>query len=276
MAQSARLVAIDGAQLEVRDWGAGEPVVFVQTALVADELWPLAREPALATDYRKVLYHRRGYAASSPVDGPGSVAADAADCRALLAAMEIPTAHVVGVSYSAAVGLHLAAAAPECVHTLTLLEPPPVVTPSAAAFRAANDRLARTRRQRGPAAASDELLTLVFGPAWRQALEEQLPGSVAQMERDSATFFDTDMPALLRWRFGPADVDRIACPVLHIGGTDSGPWFAEVRDVIRAWFPWAADVVIDGADHSLALTHPGQIADALRAFIARHPLPRSA
>ena len=270
-----RLVPVQGAELEVSDWGSGEPIVFVQTALTADELRPLAREPALENGYRKILYHRRGYAGSSAVDGPGSIARDAADCRALLAAMAIDRAHFVGVSYSAAVVLQLAADAPQCTHTLGLLEPPPLHTPSASEFRAANHRLVQTRRVRGPTVALDEFLSTVIGPGWRNVVEDQLPESSAQMERDTVTFFDTDLPALLGWQFGLADVRRVECPVLHVGGTDSGRWFAEVRNVILDWFPQADDVVIDGADHSLALTHTREVADVLMAFLGRHPIPRA-
>ena len=50
----------------------------------------------------------------------------------MLDALGIGRAHIVGVSYSAAVALQLAADAPYVVHTLALLEPPPVHTPSAA------------------------------------------------------------------------------------------------------------------------------------------------
>lgn len=39
-----------------------------------------------------------------------------------------------------------------------------------------------------------------------------------------------------------------------------------------AWFPDAEDVVIDGADHSLALTHAPQIARALSTFLQHHPI----
>jgi hypothetical protein len=39
-----RLVAVGDAELE----GSGDPIVFLQTALTADELVPLANEPALA------------------------------------------------------------------------------------------------------------------------------------------------------------------------------------------------------------------------------------
>jgi pimeloyl-ACP methyl ester carboxylesterase len=269
---SVRFVAVQDAELEVFDWGSREPVVFVQTALTADELAPLANEPALEHGYRKILYHRRGYAGSSPVDGTGSITRDAADCRALLAAMGIERAHIVGLSYSGAVGLQLAADAPECTHSLTLLEPPPVHTPSAPEFHAANDRLLRIRRERGCEAALDEFLTTVIGLNWREVVEGHVPGAAAQMERDTVTFFDTDLPALLNWQFGVADARRVICPVLHIGGTDSGPWFAQVRELIRGWLPRAEDVVIEGADHSLALTHPSEIAGGLVALLRAHPI----
>lgn len=135
-----------------------------------------------------------------------------------------------------------------------------------------NARLADVRRAHGPAVALDDFLTLVMGPEWRIDAERGLPGSVEQMERDSRTFFDTDLPALLTWRFTAADASRITCPVLHVGGTGSGPWFAEGRELVLAWLPQAEDVVLAGADHSLAITHPAEVAAALVAFLRRHPI----
>ena len=265
-------ISIDGAQLEVEVRGSGEPVVLLQTALLADEFVPLAQQPALRESFQTVLYHRRGYAGSSPVDGAGSIARDAADCRALLSVLGIERAHVVGLSYSGSVALQLAADTPDYVHSLTLLEPPPVHVPSADEFRAANARMLATRRNRGPGAALDEFLTVVVGPNWRVVAELSLPGSAEQMQRDAHTFFDTDLPALLAWRFTATDAHRIACPVLHIGGTDSGPWFAEVRNLVFSWLPQTEDIVLHGADHSLAITHPAEIAAALVPFLRRHPL----
>ena len=130
--------------------------------------------------------------------------------------------HLVGVSYSAAVALQLAADAPQHVRTLTLLEPPPVHVPSAPAFRAANARLQEVRRRHGPAVALDELLTAVIGPTWRADAERAVPGSAEQMQRDTATFFDMDLPALLSWEFTEADARTITCPVLHMAGLTVG------------------------------------------------------
>lgn len=267
-----RLVEIGDIELEVDDVGTGDPVVLVQTALTADELAPLAEQLSARGEYRTVVYHRRGYAGSSPVHGPGSVVRDAADCRDLIVAMGLGRVHVVGHSYSGAVGLQLAVDAAEHVHTLTLIEPPPVHVPSSRDFRAANAALMEARRTDGPTAALERFLALAIGPDGQIEVEQRLPGAAEQMQRDAATFFDTDLPALLSWRFDLDDAHRVNCPALQISGSDSGPWFAEVRDLLRSWLPWAEEVEINGADHFLALTHTSQVAQAVADFLDRHAI----
>lgn len=267
-----RMIAVGDARLDVLDQGSGEPVLFIQTGLTADELLPLADR--LRLRFRTILYHRRGYGRSTPIADPGSILSDAADCRGLLEALRIPRVHVVGLSYSGAVGMQFAADAEDSVHSLTLIEPPPVHVPSAAEFRAVNERFFAARRDRGPEVALDELLTRVIGSNWRTDMERHLPGSAEQTRRDAHTFFDADMPALLAWQFSAGDAARVTCPVLHVGGSDSGPWFAEVRRLVLDWFPGADDVVVNGADHSLAITHTDQVATAIITFLRRHPLPK--
>jgi pimeloyl-ACP methyl ester carboxylesterase len=277
MSQSAmRRIPVDAGELEVEVRGAGEPVLLIQTALVADEFLPLANQPVLADHYRVIRYHRRGYAGSSPVQGAGSIQRDAADGQALLAALGVARTHVVGVSYSGAVALQMAADSPTCVRSLTLLEPPPVHVPSAAEFFAANAQLMQEYHAHGPVVGLNRFLTRVIGPDWRAAIERAVPGAAEQMGQDIGTFFDNDLPALLAWQFGAEDARRITQPVLHIGGSDSGQWFAEVRDLMLAWLPQAEDVVLAGADHSLALTHPAEVATALVGFLRRHPIPEEA
>ena len=123
----------------------------------------------------------------------------------MLEALGIEQAHVVGLSFSGAIALQLASAVPDRVHSLILIEPPPVHVPSAAEFRAANARLQESRRSAGVAAALDEFMTLLMGQHWRSEMQGNLPGSVSQMERDAATFFDIDIPALFTWTYTAAE-----------------------------------------------------------------------
>lgn len=268
MPDSTRRISLPDAVLEVEVRGSGEPVVLIQTALTADEQAPLADRLLLDGDYQVILYHRRGYAGSSAVEGPGSVERDAVDCRLLLAELGVDAAHVVGLSYSGAVALQLAVTAPDCVRSLCLVEPPPVHLTE---FRTAILELIGQSRTQGTAAALDQFMTALTGPDWRGDLERHVPGGVAQMDRDADTFFATDLPALLSWRFAKEDAEPIDRPVLYVGGTDSGPWFAASRERILEWLPQTEDVMIDGADHSLAVTHAPQLAAALTTFLRRHP-----
>jgi pimeloyl-ACP methyl ester carboxylesterase len=265
-----RRVTLPDATLEVDVRGSGEPIVLIQTALVADEFEPIASRPALRDNHTIVLYHRRGYAGSSPVQGPGSIPRDAIDCRRLLAELKIERAHVVGLSYSGAVALQLAADAPESVHSVCLIEPPPVHIPNAGEFLAANEQFIDDHRLDGSAVALDRFLTRVIGPDWRRDIEQHIPDAAAQVEHDADTFFATDLPALLNWRFSSDDARRITQPALYLGGTASGPWFAQVRQLILAWLPHAEHVIIPSADHSLALTHAPQAATAIASFLRRH------
>lgn len=77
---------------------------------------------------------------------------------------------------------------------------------------------------------------------------------------------------MLDWQFTAADARRITGPALYLGGTDSGPWFAEVRELMLSWLPQAQNVVITGADHALATTHSAELATALLRFLQRHPI----
>lgn len=267
-----RLVSIGEADLEVDVRGSGEPVMLIQTALTADEFLPMARQPTLEESYRVILYHRRGYGRSSPAVGPGSILRDARDCQDLLAVLGIESAHIVGVSFSAAIALQLAVTAPSRVHTLALIEPPPVYVPNAEEFIAANKELLKLHRTEGTSMALDNFLNRLMGPQWREDLETQLPGAVRQVERDAATFFATDIPALLSWDFDAKAARRINQPTLYIGGSESGPWFEAVHKLMSDWLSRSEDVIIAGADHSLTVTHPGQVARALTNFIARHPI----
>ena len=57
---AATLVPANGVELEVIIEGTGEPVLLIQTALLAEEFAPLTREPGLRDRYQLIRYHRRG------------------------------------------------------------------------------------------------------------------------------------------------------------------------------------------------------------------------
>jgi len=257
-------VSVGDGVLEVRDLGAGDPALFIQTGLTADELLPLAADPAL-DGYRRIVLHRRGYSGSSAAVLPTTIAGEAVDCARLLDALGLNRVQVVGYSYSGAVALQLAADHADRVSGLVLIEPPPTITDLRDDFVATVEGLLTIRRDSGVAAALDAFFAMLGTPEWWTGLEAHAPEARAQMRADAATFFDGDLPALLAWevRDTPA---RVACPVLSVGAEGSGPWWEAVRAQLRDWFPEADEVVVAGADHGLAVTHAPEVAEALRRF----------
>jgi pimeloyl-ACP methyl ester carboxylesterase len=266
---------IDGAELAYDVAGAGEPVVCVHGALIADAFRPLLAAPGLADRYRLIHYHRRGYGGSSHPPGPADVARQAADCRGLLRHLGVARAHVVGHSYGGVVALQLALDAPEVAHSLALLEPALAVGASAQAYRASLAAGAQRYREAGAAVAVEEFLRA----RWRgdrAALERAVPGAVAQAVADAGTSFEGELPGLLGWRFGEAEARRVGQPALSVLGGESdafGPRFGEAHRLLLAWLPQAEGAVLPGTTHLMHLEDPRGLAAALAAFWARHPLP---
>ncbi|MGN6723828.1 MAG: alpha/beta fold hydrolase [Marmoricola sp.] len=257
-------VSVGDGVLEVLDLGAGEPALFIQTGLTADELLPLAADQALDS-YRRLVLHRRGYAGSSPAVHPSSIAREAADCVAVLDSLGLAQVQVVGFSYSGAVALQLAADRPDRVAGLTLIESPPTQTTYRDEFVAVVNDLLAIRRKDGVAAALNATLDMLGTPEWWAALDPHVPDAREQMRADAATFFDGDLPALVAWE--PDDLaTRITCPVMYVGGDGSGPWWEAARAQVLEWFPTSESVVIAGADHGLAAIHATEVAVALRRF----------
>jgi pimeloyl-ACP methyl ester carboxylesterase len=258
-------LAVAGSHVEVEELGAGEPVVVVQTALSVHEHAPLSR--ALSTDFHVWHVHRPGYGGSGPVRGPASITADADLVASVLDDLDVGPAHLVGASYSAAVVLTLASRHDRAARSVAVVEPPPYDTPAAAGFRAACRSILDVRSRAGAGAALDEVMTMVDGPDWRAHAERDLPGSVADMERDAATFFDADLPALLRWTFDDEQAATIACPTLLVGGAESHERFHEMLTRLERVLARTTRVTVAGAGHSAALTHPAEVATAVRRHV---------
>ncbi|WP_077488483.1 alpha/beta fold hydrolase [Sinomonas mesophila] len=271
-------VTVDGGVLDVellgeaaRTGGSRRPVLVVQTALEAEELLPLARLLAASGSCRVAYLRRAGYGAPGSPAARGSVAGDAADCEAVAAALGWGPLHVIGASYSSAVALSWASEHPGAVASLSLLEAPPTHTGAGERLRELSVELAAVHAESGPAAALDSFMRLLAGPDWRAAREAAIPGSVEALERDAPAFFGGDMPAVLGWRFGPDEAARVRCPVLYVGGGDTGPLFAEVGPWLASLVPQTQRQTIPGAGHDLDLTHAREAAELVLGFLDSRP-----
>jgi pimeloyl-ACP methyl ester carboxylesterase len=102
-------------------WDDRPAAVLVHGSFAADPEYTWREQRPLATRYRLLAQHRRGYGKAAPRIGL-DCEQDVADTAALLG--EGAGSHLVGFSYGGIVSLLTAAAYPERVRSLTLIEPP--------------------------------------------------------------------------------------------------------------------------------------------------------
>jgi pimeloyl-ACP methyl ester carboxylesterase len=195
---------INGIQLQHEVVGSGGPMLFIHGAHIADALQPLVAEPALKR-FQRIRYHRRGLGGSTrPVEtGPTSVAVQAEDAVRLLDHLGADRAHVVGHSLGGAIALELAAQHPTRVASLALLEPMFPTTPAGAAFARALVPLVDRYEAGDAEGAVHDFLALVGNRNWRATIEQNVPGGIEQAVKDAATFFETEVPGVPTWSFGP-------------------------------------------------------------------------
>lgn len=264
---------VDGVTLEFEVRGAGEPVVFIHGALIADTFRPMLTEPSLAKGYQLVLYHRRGYEGSSPVAGAIGLAEQAADCRAVLRRLGVTHAHIVGHSYGGCIALQFALDYPAVVHSLALIEPALAVGTTSEAYRNALVQGQQRFRKQPAADVVDGFLHARWGAGYsRAAVDGIVPGAFAQAVRDAATWFESEVSGWLDWHFGEPEAKRITQPALAVLGGDSNAlWsrFGEVQDLLLRWIPRAEGVLIPATTHFLQMQEPAATAEALARFFMR-------
>jgi pimeloyl-ACP methyl ester carboxylesterase len=269
-------LSVDGGVLEYEVVGTGEPVVLIHGALLAEAYAPLCAEPSLTTHSRLVRYHRRGYAGSSRVAPPFSIAQQAADCLAVLRHLGIEQAHVVGHSSGGTMALRLALDAPQLVHSLTLLEPALMDVPSGEQLGEAFGPVLQRYGAGDKEGAVDSFVQWAIGPDYRTWLDRMIPGGYDQMVADADTWFGVEFPSLQEWFLTREEARRITQPVLGIFGSESAsiwPGWAEVQERLREWVPQTDLFVLAGANHALQEKDPHGVAEAMAQFLARHPMP---
>jgi pimeloyl-ACP methyl ester carboxylesterase len=265
-------VNVGAAGLEYERHGSGEPILLIHGVLVGDLLRPLANEDSLAGRYELIAYHRRGFADSDAVTPPFGIGDQAADAPALLRALGVERVHVVAHSYGAAIALQLAVDAPDSVHTLTLLEAPSVVVPSAEQVVEAAGLMGERFASGDKEGATNDFLAAMGGAGYREPLDRLLPGAFEQAVADSGALFTVELPALGAWSITQADARRIDAPVLRVVGDDTIPWFVESDALLAEWLPNSERSAILGAGHFSPIEKPQRVAETLATFIARHPM----
>jgi len=113
-------INIAGTDLYYERRGSGEPLLLIQ-GLGGNSLhWGDDFLDGLGDGFELILFDHRGAGRSGPLDGEHTIADLANDAIGLLDALELQSAHIVGISMGGMVAQELTLRAPERVRSLTL------------------------------------------------------------------------------------------------------------------------------------------------------------
>jgi pimeloyl-ACP methyl ester carboxylesterase len=262
------VIGVGDVELEYERSGAGPPLLLIQG--MSGTLWHWG-EPfleALRGEFEVIIYNHRGVGASSALEGEVTTAQMAEDGAGLLAALDVDSAHILGISMGGMVAQELALAHPELVNTLTLgctycggegssLAAPEVIQRLAQAMLSGDRELALRAAfdvnvSRKVAADPEAFATFL---AIGQEHAVAIPVVMAQMQACAA--HDTS-----------ARLGQLAMPTLVIHGTEDEMIPVANGRLIASLIPGSELEIFDGVGHVFFWEEPERSAGLLQAHAA--------
>ena len=239
--------------------GDGPAVVLLHSFLMDVTMWAPQVE-AFGHDCRLIAIDERGHG-GTPVDAPFDYWDVAGDALAVLDALGIGAAAVVGTSQGGFVALRMALLAPERVTALAVLGTSGEAEDEQIA--AGYEQLTEVWIAQGPGTVIEATARICLGdydssewtPKWSEVEPERLRLITnALVGRDG----------LLE------RVPEIAVPVLVLHGTADLAYPVAKAEALVAALPKAELVTIEGGAHFLSLTHAADVNPHLERFLSEH------
>jgi pimeloyl-ACP methyl ester carboxylesterase len=270
----AHLTTDDGVKLYYQEAGTGTPIVFVHEFAGDARSWE-GQLRHFGRFYRCIAYNARGFPPSDVPDGVESYSQDRArdDIRAVLDALKIDKAHIVGLSMGGFAALHFGFTYPARARSLVV---------AGCGYGASPDKRAQFMEETEAAAAGFETLGMAkageayaLGPTRVQFQNKDPRGwreFADQLSDHSAKGSALTMRGVQKRRPSLFDlVDKmktITVPTLIMTGDEDWPCLEPALLMKRA-IPTAALVVMPNAGHTINLEEPAafnqHIADFLHA-----------
>ena len=256
--------------LHYEEHGTGAPILCIHGTGSSTELWrrPVAE---LARHGRVVVYDRRGFGRSErPEQFVTDVHEHTDDAAALIEALELVPAVVIGRSQGGEIAIDLALRYPDRVRALALLEGGGMsLSQEFARWSTASLAPVLAAGETDVSTVGETMFRAVLGDAgW-----DSLPATVQEV-------FVANSPAILAEVRGAqlevtaAQLGAIDKPVLVVGARDSGPAFADVTERTAGAIPSARVEWVDGG-HLIDAAHPAVLAFVDEVVSTPAPLAQS-
>lgn len=263
----------DGVRLYVEETGAGFPVLFVHEFAGDHRSWePQVR--ALSRRYRCIVYAARGYPPSDVPQEPTaySQARAVADAVAVLDALGIDVAHVVGLSMGGFATLHLGLRHPERARSLVVAGAGYGAQPERReAFRRESNLIADAFASEGAAAVAKRY---AIGPARVQFQNKdprgwaEFAGRLAEHDSQGSALTMRGVQAARPSLYDLTDELRaLAVPTLLIAG-DEDEGCLEPSLMLKRAIPTAGLALLPRTGHTCNLEEPELFTRLVERFFA--------
>ena len=252
---------VNGARLYYEERGRGEPVVLLQGGQLPLQMWD-GEFAWLSDRYRVVRYDARGFGRSSAKRAPYAYHDD---LYALLRALNVPRATLVGLSLGGRVAVDFALQHPEMVDGLVL------VGPGLSGFHFSDppaawmDSVVVAWRARDSVRLSQLWLDNDYmKPAMRNPTLAPTLRRLSAMNASLWVQVDSERP------MSPPAIGRLgeirARTLIILGALDTPDIHAITDSLLRA-IPGARRVVIPDVGHMVNMEQPGRFRTALTSFL---------
>ena len=271
----AKVSAPDGVKLHVEEVGSGTPVVFVHEYAGDYRSWePQVRH--FCRQHRCVTYSQRGYPPSDVPSDPARYSQDSArdDVIAVMDALGIDKAHVVGHSMGAYTALHVGIRYPRRCLSVTAAGCGWGSAPDIGKREAMKALAAETGKMFAEEGIASAAAKYADAPM-RQAFKHKDPRGWAEFARMLAehsaeghahTMLNLQLKRPTLWEMED-ELKRFSVPLLVIVG-DEDDWCVDGSIYLRRTVPTAGLYVVPRTGHTLTSEEPEKFNAALAEFFA--------
>ena len=246
------------------DGPADAPTVMFSTSLMCDyRMWD-KQVAALAPDYRVLRYDTRGHGRSEATTGPYTLDLLADDVAALLAALDIKTAHFVGLSLGGFIGQALAYRHPDAVASLVLCDTACQMPPESMW-----DERIDMAQSKGMDPFPEIMVQRWFTDGFREAKSHELEPVRAMVGGTSVDGMVGCCHAAKKMDYAPI-LKYITAPTLVMVGEHDPGTPVSAAKVLHEGIAGSELRIIDDAAHLTNIEQPEQFNGALLDFLNPH------
>ena len=259
-----RFVKANGLVVHYLDQGRrdGAPIVFINALGCDLRIWTEIAE-ILAPDFRIVTYDKRGHGLSESGPDRTEMADYAADLAALLDALRINRAAIVGMSIGGMIAQELTRQRPELVAALVLCD----TAAKIGTDESWDERIAAVERG-GIESVADPILERWFTPEFRSQRVAEFAGFRAMLTRTPKEGYLAACGALKRADLRPY-AGAIEAPTLCLVGDQDGSTPVALVRQTAGLIKGSRFEIIEGAGHLSNVEKPAAVARLIAEHVTR-------